>query len=1715
MYEDISKGNGKMTINSRRNEKRVEKREGSMSLSKFAIIFAAVIMLSVCVAVPLAEMHNEDNAAAGDHRAPANGEIPIDSELKLRAVGTGTIIDGYTYSLSAEYILTKDILLTATNVFKPIGYAANNTTVNPFTGSFDGNGYVIDGMNVGAYNGTNYYQYAGLFAQLGTNAKISNVGLINSSVTSIGTTFPYAGGIVGRILDTTTGAKITNCYNTGSVSASTESSLLVVRVGGIAGGVVGTIITNCYNTGSVSASSLTAVVHAGGIAGTNTGTITNCYNTGSVAALSIASNAGGIIGFDISGTPTNCYNTGSIFALVNFGGIIGNNGNTVDDETCLYLEDCAPGGNAIGTLMTAAQLRMESTYPTTSITNPWNFTDVWTFSNAGARNNGLPYFIDINDPRIFITGGTGDVVISSGEKKNQYFSVSAISDIELTFKWQISADLGVTWEDDFRAGGKSTGNLSVSPLNYSQGAMFRCIISNSRTEVISETMTLSVDASTPTVHFVENEIQLQWVGDGNDHGDGVWSMGDTYIQTADILFNAPASGMSNFTPLPMFGGTYDGNGFTISGMVIATYDGTNYYSAAGLFSLLVAEAKVLNVGMVNCSIEAESSSGDAYAGGIVAYIPHGTDSIEIINCYNTGPVSATVSSSNAYAGGIAGCDNGTNSIINCYNSGPVSATSAGNNSLAGGIAGCIYEGRIVNCYNTGSVSAATSSTADAYAGGIVGYDLAMITNCYNTGSVSAGSDDVAYAGGIAGCVDDGSITKSYNTGSILTTGSGTDNFGGMVGLLINGTVDDASCFYLDTCVTSPTNTNGTSKSNEELCMGSTYPSTGTYPWDFENTWFFSTIDGYFTPHLKAFVPQMCIHPPAAATTSDKVHVMPYPSVFAQAYGWQKYSAVNGWEDFTNPGPDPFILSLASSVVGDRYRFFIEYGNLESTDPVRRTISLEVTVEAMIFYDVDASVSYRTEASGSATEGYGHIIRGGNYSVEKGSDIEFDFEAEDGYVLTDVLVKRQSVFESVFEDVLNNKYRITSVSENITLVAEFSKLIDLTVAVNGLDGSDNIIMKYIVNGVEHNSITPGTIKVPLDVEVTISFLYGGSKLFQRWGGYASGLEKTITFDTPVVAGNIAVTAYFLPPGTPTLTINYDNGGTIPDGTVKYTLHKGGTYDSTGNIPFLSGTFTFPMESTDTIDLTANGGTNDIFQVWSDVPNTDPFDPSILGFAISTASVITAYFVDSSSSIMTINYNGSLKDGTVGYVLYKNGTSVASSNIPFVSGTFTFPMESTDTIDLVAISGTNDLFQRWADDLVGIASNLSTINRSITASTASGSVSVTAYFIDAPVSHLLILNYSGVSNDGAVLYVLSKNGTAVTSGQIIFANNVFYIPMEVTDTIDLAAVNGSDDIFQRWTDTSGEYNTTLSSIAVSDMTGLLDITVHFVSDNGRSEVKLTYAGADGGEIWYGFGTSYEGLIQFTNGTAYIVLGAGEDVILSAENGTVRFSKWTDNIGSTYSLSAKEITVSGTADISANFVNFFVETLRITANADNNSTISPEGTNVVSPGNSMTFTFSAKPGYRISKVIVDGSEVQASGTYTFADVRSSHTILVLSEKDVGRSFTVVVEYNKGMGYIEISINGTQFTRYDESITVTEGSSIVLKAIPTGDNSFGGWTGTITSSDQELRISNVSENISEQANFNDDGEFPILWIAIIIAVIVASVVIAFVVIRSARSKD
>jgi hypothetical protein len=72
-------------------------------------------------------------------------------------------------------------------------------------------------------------------------------------------------------------------------------------------------------------------------------------------------------------------------------------------------------------------------------------------------------------------------------------------------------------------------------------------------------------------------------------------------------------------------------------------------------------------------------------------------------------------------------------------------------------------------------------------------------------------------------------------------------------------------------------------------------------------------------------------------------------------------------------------------------------------------------------------------------------------------------------------------------------------------------------------------------------------------------------------------------------------------------------------------------------------------------------------------------------------------------------------------------------------------------------------------------------------------------------------------------------------------------------------------------------------------------------------------------------------------------------------------------------------------------------VTAAADYGSTVSQSGPTGVASGGSVTFTFSAKPGYAITGVRIDGVDnpsAAAAGSYTFSGVSSNHTISILSE-------------------------------------------------------------------------------------------------------------------------
>ncbi|MDR0516476.1 MAG: hypothetical protein LBH25_05460 [Fibromonadaceae bacterium] len=229
----------------------------------------------------------------------------------------------------------------------------------------------------------------------------------------------------------------------------------------------------------------------------------------------------------------------------------------------------------------------------------------------------------------------------------------------------------------------------------------------------------------------------------------------------------------------LFRGTFDGNGYVISGVYINSTG-----SCKGLFSGMYGVGVIKKLGIVASYINGSSAVGGLIGcnygtisnnyftgtvtgrnnvGGLVGisykYKPFANDpepDPTVDSSYSAGTVTGAID-----VGGLVGYDGGE------INSSYSTSTVTGRNFL-GGLVGRTYESMIVNSHSTGTV------IGEKYVGGFVGFsNVTIISSSYSAGTVT-GTDDV---GGFVGCHDKGTIVNSYSTGTV----SGTDEVGGFVG----------------------------------------------------------------------------------------------------------------------------------------------------------------------------------------------------------------------------------------------------------------------------------------------------------------------------------------------------------------------------------------------------------------------------------------------------------------------------------------------------------------------------------------------------------------------------------------------------------------------------------------------------------------------------------------------------------------------------------------------------------------------------------------------------------------------------------------------------------------------------------------------------------------------------------------------------------------------
>jgi hypothetical protein len=137
----------------------------------------------------------------------------------------------------------------------------------------------------------------------------------------------------------------------------------------------------------------------------------------------------------------------------------------------------------------------------------------------------------------------------------------------------------------------------------------------------------------------------------------------------------------------------------------------------------------------------------------------------------------------------------------------------------------------------------------------------------------------------------------------------------------------------------------------------------------------------------------------------------------------------------------------------------------------------------------------------------------------------------------------------------------------------------------------------------------------------------------------------------------------------------------------------------------------------------------------------------------------------------------------------------------------------------------------------------------------------------------------------------------------------------------------------------------------------------------------------------------------GSVAVMLGENMAFSFSAKPGYVIANVFVDGVNDPSAVSAgtyEFLSVDSDHTISVASVPASAPTFTVTASADSGSEITPSGSVVVASGGGMAFSFSAKPGYAIADVFVDGSSIPsavAAGAYTFSNVDSNRSISVAS--------------------------------------------------------------------------------------------------------------------------
>ena len=700
----------------------------------------------------------------------------------------------------------------------------------------------------------------GRFGEAGSTSTISNI-TVNSTCSMSSATGHSVGGVVGLVLDSNTsnlqnlGAAVSGQSRVGGVAgawsftstgsfAGCGNAGTVTATGFVAnawvGGVIGYVgkdntvvptVSNCTNSGNVSASgdeALNITTCAGGVVGDSEGVITGCTNSGDVQGFY---GIGGVAGA-LSGTSAKILassNTGDITGYMGVGGIAGHTqSSTIEGTSSAYITSSgtisgaytSTEGNTdpycIGGIVGMAT-GTSGAYSTISYVQ-----NTGTVSGAKQQLGG-------------VAGGAQMTNINYGK------NTAAV-----TGQWRVGGIVG-RGEDSNISNSENSGVITgtlvdTSTQVYVGGIAGTMMTLSSTTSITSCTNSAQVvaplAATTNTSDYADSlaggivgfmagtvtsctTTSTASVTGWSDVG-GI--CGNSVGEVKSCTNNGAVSGIMNIGGL--VGRATNGakiTGGTNNYVITASVNGTAYttYNIGGYVGYLDQNASMTGVN------NTKAVTGSNAVGGLVGYLVNNasitscTNAAAITGAYMVGGIAGVVQDSVVtscqnksggnittplYGGGICGSLKQTtktavSKLVSCSNAAGVNVFQMG-----GGISG-ETSGTISKCSNSGAIVAKTvtgyptSATVMGWVGGITGYSdyvdaslsascsrpesFARIFDCNNSGSVycqQVSEVQANYTGGIVGYKYKGPASGCYNTGTIgLSSHTNSIGVGGVFG----------------------------------------------------------------------------------------------------------------------------------------------------------------------------------------------------------------------------------------------------------------------------------------------------------------------------------------------------------------------------------------------------------------------------------------------------------------------------------------------------------------------------------------------------------------------------------------------------------------------------------------------------------------------------------------------------------------------------------------------------------------------------------------------------------------------------------------------------------------------------------------------------------------------------------------------------------------------